>query len=658
MPRQRVVAPGLLLALGLALGSAINCGGGSGDSQELVCRPGAAQPCTGDLGCTGQATCALDGLSLGACDCSEPGPDASSAGGAGLMQGSGGAAGNAGSNLDGGSDPVTGDPDAATIKCEDDCDPDQPSVCLDGNIRSCWIDPISGCPVDYSFECAQGGCGDENHCVVCNHECDSLGASGCLHGQLGTCVRSEQGCLVWQASEACSSGFCGDDASCGTCDHGCDTAGDVECLNGESRVCVADAFGCRSWWPWSECPTLQCESSTQCWLGSSVGQRGTSEHDEADALALDGVGNTATVGQYHRYGALKYRPDTDAFLQVRDASDTLVKDVVFGSDADDGAMAVAVDTSGNHLVAGWTTGRMDANGFKGGRDAFVAKWGEDQMEPVWIRQWGSSENDLARAVVVNAAGDVFAIGSTGGQLGDAHSGGDDWFMTKFDAVGNRLWTKQWGTSSGDVATAATIDAAGHIWVAGRTGGKLGSAASAGAYDAFAAELDGDGNLLQLRQFGTAYGDAATGIALDGSGNVFVAGVTQGALDGELSNGGIDAFVVKLADDLNTVWTRMWGTSSEDLAAAVAVDAAGGPYLAVTVQTTADLACAPGQIWAAGFDADGAPTISQSWDSCGVDTATGIAVRPDGLVLLSGWTDGDLVSESRGGRDIVSIVLRP
>jgi hypothetical protein len=399
-------------------------------------------------------------------------------------------------------------------------------------------------------------------------------------------------------------------------------------------------------------------SATQCWIGYSIGQRGTPKHDQALSLVIDERGAAAQVGAYHSYGVLDYRQDSDAYLQVRDATDMLIKDAVWGSPGDDAALAVAVDSEYNHIVAGWADGQMASNPHHGGRDAFVAKWGDDPMEPEWIRQWGSSDHDTARGVAVDTAGNIYVVGSTLGELGAAQIGGEDAFITKWDAVGNKVWSQQWGTTETDVATAAAVDAAGHLWVAGRTAGELEGEPSVGGYDAFVAELDGDGQVLRVLQFGTTYGDGAQSVLVDAAGNVWVAGVTQGDLNGETNNGGIDSFVVKLDADLVPIWTRLWGTSSEDLAAAMALDALGGPYLGVTVQATTDLACNPGQIWAVGWDTDGASTVSQSWDSCGADAATGIAVKPDGQVMVVGWTEGDLVNESRGGKDIVSITLQP
>jgi hypothetical protein len=50
-------------------------------------------------------------------------------------------------------------------------------------------------------------------------------------------------------------------------------------------------------------------------------------------------------------------------------------------------------------------------------------------------------------------------------------------------------------------------------------------------DLFLVKYDGSGNKLWTRQLGTSGDDGASGVAVDASGNAFVAGYTYGGLDG-------------------------------------------------------------------------------------------------------------------------------
>ncbi len=72
--------------------------------------------------------------------------------------------------------------------------------------------------------------------------------------------------------------------------------------------------------------------------------------------------------------------------------------------------------------------------------------------------------------------------------------------------------------------------------------------NAGGVDAFLAKFDGSGAQLWTRQTGTAVDDYGYGVCVDAAGNAYVAGSTDGAMDGNVSGGGTDIFVVKYQGD--------------------------------------------------------------------------------------------------------------
>ena len=161
----------------------------------------------------------------------------------------------------------------------------------------------------------------------------------------------------------------------------------------------------------------------------------------------------------------------------------------------------------------------------------------------WIRQFGSSATDLGLKISVDASG-VYVAGHTIGALpGQTSAGGADAFVRKYDASGNELWTRQFGSSAFDLALGISVDASG-VYVAGHTTGALPGQTSAGSGDAFVRKYDTSGNVVWTRQFGSSASDVAFGISVDASG-VYVAGWTFGALPGQTSAGSFDAFVAKL-----------------------------------------------------------------------------------------------------------------
>src|SRR5262245_18344944 len=80
----------------------------------------------------------------------------------------------------------------------------------------------------------------------------------------------------------------------------------------------------------------------------------------------------------------------------------------------------------------------------------------------------------------------------------------------------------------DVACDVTADAAGNVFVAGysegeATFGPLGKRTSAGASDAFVAKIGSDGAPASVRTFGAKREDVANAVSVDAKGHVAVAG---------------------------------------------------------------------------------------------------------------------------------------
>src|SRR5205085_2866670 len=197
----------------------------------------------------------------------------------------------------------------------------------------------------------------------------------------------------------------------------------------------------------------------------------------------------------------------------------------------------------------------------------------------WLRQFGSDFQgsgqgpDPARAVA--ADGSVYVAGDLPRALpGQTSAGGIDAYVRKYDAAGNELWTRQFGTGGADCVGAVAVDASG-VYVAGYTHGTLPGQSSAGDEDAFVRKYDAAGNELWTRQFGAFGTERAFGVAADGSG-VYVAGVTAGTppLPGQTSLGFADAFVRKYDAAGNELWTRQFGAAGPDIANGIAVVASG------------------------------------------------------------------------------------
>lgn len=191
----------------------------------------------------------------------------------------------------------------------------------------------------------------------------------------------------------------------------------------------------------------------------------------------------------------------------------------------------------------------------------------------WTRQYGTGKFDQGHAVGYGEFG-VYAAGDTTGAFSEQTSAGDkDAFISLHDESGNLKWIRQFGTPAEDVATGVAGDGSG-AYVVGYTYGALTS--RAGGADSFIRKYGPDGAVLWTRQFGSLTDDAARAVATHTSG-VYVVGYVDccgGFLPGQPPAGATDAYIRKYGGDGNELWTRQFGTLDIERAHGVAVDNTG------------------------------------------------------------------------------------
>jgi hypothetical protein len=170
--------------------------------------------------------------------------------------------------------------------------------------------------------------------------------------------------------------------------------------------------------------------------------------------------------------------------------------------------------------------------------------------PPWtgIKQMGVARAlTSGNSVATDASGNVYVAGDTDGGLGgNTLSGTYDFYVTKYNSSGVLQYTKQMGVAGAQAfGTSVATDASGNVYVAGYTNGGLGGNTLTGLTDFFVTKYNSSGVLQYTKQMGAA-GSEALGysVATDASGNVYVAGVTTGGLGGNTLTGTNDFFVTK------------------------------------------------------------------------------------------------------------------
>jgi len=308
---------------------------------------------------------------------------------------------------------------------------------------------------------------------------------------------------------------------------------------------------------------------------------------------------------------------------------------------------VSVGTDGYIYVTGYTTGSLDGQTNSGINDAFISKFSPTGTK-VWTKLLGSANDDFATSVSVAVDGSVYVAGYTFGSFGGQSNGGtSDAFLTKYDSNGNVIWTKFLGNSNFEDSVAVQTDRDGAVYVAGYTSGTLdGQIYAGGNHDAYLTKYLADGTKAWTKLLGTAQTDQATALSVGADGVVFVGGLTYSALDGQVYNGGEDAFLVKFAADGTKIWTREIGSSGADRINATAIGPDGSIYACGYTTGALDGQANPGNYtsFLVKYGADG----SKLWTKLlgnNLYNAKAISIGPNGTISLSGMTNGWIDGQS-------------
>ncbi|MBI5839741.1 MAG: SBBP repeat-containing protein [Chloroflexi bacterium] len=344
---------------------------------------------------------------------------------------------------------------------------------------------------------------------------------------------------------------------------------------------------------------------------------GSATNDETGfGIAVDGNGNIYVSGvSYASWNGsdadLPLNPYTgsdEIFVLKLSASGAYLWHTFYGSLYSDRATGIAVDTSGNAYVVGVSSnswngplGETPLHPFSGGfYDDVVAIKLNSTGAYVWHTFFGSPTLDSTAGVTVDAGGNVLLTGySDASWTGPtpqaaeplhAHSGYYDLFALKLNSAGNYLWHTFYGSANADYGTDVAVDADGNAYVTGYglaswngPGGELPlHAFSSGvSQEIFVLKLNNAGIYQWHTFYGSTTYDYGYGIAVDGSGNVYVTGESAATWKGPGNaaplyafSGNYDIALFKLNSAGQYQWHTFYGSAFSEAGNGIAVDGNG------------------------------------------------------------------------------------
>jgi len=298
-----------------------------------------------------------------------------------------------------------------------------------------------------------------------------------------------------------------------------------------------------------------------------------SPHQAIARVACDDQGNiflaTSFDGSMQFTDALTSKGMGDILVAKLDAAGTPLWGARFGDSAQQLLRGLALDSSGNPVIAGTVSGSLDFGGghvVSGSTTAFIAKLKGQDGAAMWATA-ATAGSGYPASITVSPQGNIFLVGSYTGTFAfspeQVTSTVDDEnaFLGRFDPNGKIVRLDTYGSSGGDDRiTSAATDSEGNLFLAGYFGSAItfgGSNFTSGP--AFLVKLGANGNFLWSTSFeaektllaAVRTGPLAGSVAVGGEfftsmtlGGIKITGSSQGA-----------AFAGRVAKDGNATWLK-------------------------------------------------------------------------------------------------------
>jgi hypothetical protein len=256
-------------------------------------------------------------------------------------------------------------------------------------------------------------------------------------------------------------------------------------------------------------------------------------------------------------------------------------------------------------------------------DVFLQKY-DASCNLLYTMQWGGAGNDIPRGIAVDSQDNVYIAGYT-----DSFGAGlFDVFLLKYASAGEFQFSRIWGGPKNDYASGVAVDGVGNVYVGGSTG-SFGASES----DVFLLKYDSSGTQLFEETWGGPQNDYSSGIAVDSAGDLYLTGSTYSE---GVTSGIASVFLLKYDPSGSLLFQKTRGGTQNDYGSGVAVDSAGNVYVTGYTYSSSAVLGVP-RVFLLKYDSSGNLLFENTWGGLRGDYGYGVAVDGSGNTYVSGYT---------------------
>ena len=268
--------------------------------------------------------------------------------------------------------------------------------------------------------------------------------------------------------------------------------------------------------------------------------------DMGRAMAIGSNGNIYITGSSDdSYTGYDTPLDPNSYLAIYSPLGEKIKYQTLGFSSGDLGYAIGAAKDGSVYIGGAALGTV-AGVSAQGVDGYLAKY-TSTGEQVWVKLIGEQHREEIHALTVDASGAIYVAGVTEGSLGGDNLGGYDGFIAKYLPTGERAWVSHFGSSGHDHVASMAIGSDGLIYVTGNADGVFANQTALGNGDAYVVAFNASGQQVGVKVFGSSEGESANSIARGPDGYLLVSGATWGSFGGQQNQGIIDGYVTQMKE---------------------------------------------------------------------------------------------------------------